>query len=248
MIRIENLTKRFGPKTAVDSLNLEIPRGEIFAFLGPNGAGKTTTIRILVGLLRPTSGRVFFGEGDDLIEVTRNSAEARKILGYIPDSPFLYEKLTGREHLLFVGEIYGVEARTLKSTIDSYLEMFSLTEVADQPIEGYSHGMRQKIVMSGALLHNPRILIVDEPMVGLDPRSARIVKNLFLEQARQRGTTLFISTHSLDVAEEVCDRVGIISQGKLVTLGGTRDLMSTVDGEHNRLERIYLDATTPDAD
>ncbi len=246
MIQIQNLTKHFGPKIAVDTLNLEIPKGEIFGFLGPNGAGKTTTIRMLVGLLRPSSGKLFFGEGAQQFETPNNSRIARKIIGYIPDSPFLYEKLTGREHLLFMGEIYEVSPKELNSRIEHYLELFSLTEVADQPIEGYSHGMRQKVVMTGALLHRPEILIVDEPMVGLDPRSARIVKNLFLEEASSRGMTVFLSTHSLDVAEEVCDRVGIISRGRLVTLGVTSDLLNDVGDERNRLEQIFLKVTTPD--
>ncbi|MCA9430229.1 MAG: ABC transporter ATP-binding protein, partial [Candidatus Omnitrophica bacterium] len=231
MIQIENLTKRFGTKTAVDSLNLDIPKGEIFGFLGPNGAGKTTTIRMLVGLLRPTSGEVRFGVPPYQFQISKQTLEARKSIGYIPDSPFLYEKLTGREHLLFMGEIYEVERSTLQTRIENFLELFSLTDVADQPIEGYSHGMRQKVVMAGALLHQPPILVVDEPMVGLDPRSARIVKNLFVEEARERGMTVFLSTHSLDVAEEVCDRVGIISRGKLVTLGSTGDLLKDAESD-----------------
>ncbi|MCA9447198.1 MAG: ABC transporter ATP-binding protein [Candidatus Omnitrophica bacterium] len=240
MIQIENLTKRFGTKTAVDSLNLEIPKGEIFGFLGPNGAGKTTTIRMLVGLLRTTSGTIRFGEPPDQFQISRKSLEARRSIGYISDSPFLYEKLTGREHLLFMGEIYQIDQKDLRQRIDRFLDLFSLAEVADQPIEGYSHGMRQNVVMSGALLHQPKILVVDEPMVGLDPRSARIVKNLFVEEARDRGMTLFLSTHSLDVAEEVCDRVGIISRGKLVTLGSTGDLLKDAESDRNRLEQIFL--------
>jgi len=225
---------------------LEIPKGEIFGFLGPNGAGKTTTIRMLVGLLRPTAGKLLFGDPPNQFEIQTDASAARKMIGYIPDSPFLYEKLTGREHLIFMGEIYEVPKTDLFRRIDDYLSLFSLTEVADQPIEGYSHGMRQKVVMTGALLHRPEILIVDEPMVGLDPRSARIVKNLFLDEARQRGMTLFLSTHSLDVAEEVCDRVGIISHGRLVTLGVTSDLLNDAENDRNRLEQIFLKVTTPD--
>ena len=246
MIQIQNLVKRFGPKTAVEDLTIEIPKGEIFGFLGPNGAGKTTTIRMLVGLLKPSSGAIQFGEPPDQFDIFSDGTRARKWIGYIPDSPFLYEKLTGREQLYFMGEIYEVPRKTLQAKVDHFLKLFSLNEVADQPIDGYSHGMRQKVVMAGALLHQPEILVVDEPMVGLDPRSARIVKNLFMEEARERGMTVFLSTHSLDVAEEVCDRVGIISRGRLVTLGQTSDLMNDVDAERNRLEEVFLKVTTPD--
>src|SRR3990172_5701741 len=173
MIQIQQLTRRFGNKTAVENLSLTVQKGEICGFLGPNGAGKTTTIRMMVGLLRPSSGTVIYGNSDTALDIRKDSIAARRKLGYIPDAPFLYEKLTGREHLHFVGEIYQVPSRLLEDEIEHYLSFFSLRAVADQPIEGYSHGMRQKVVMSAALLHQPDYLIVDEPMVGLDPRSAR---------------------------------------------------------------------------
>jgi len=244
MIRIENLTKRFGSNTAVDRLDLSLGAGEVFGFLGPNGAGKTTTIRMMVGLLRPTAGTVVYDDSGQRLDIQKDSLEIRKRIGYIPDAPFLYEKLTGREHLRFIGEVYQIPRNLLDHEVERYLERFSLKDVADQPIEGYSHGMRQKIVMSSALLHDPKVLVVDEPMVGLDPRSARLVKDLFISLARERGATVFLSTHSLDVAEEVCDRVGIISKGKLILAGSTKDLMKS--GSANgatRLEQVFLEVT-----
>jgi ABC-2 type transport system ATP-binding protein len=243
MIQIQDLTRRFGQTLAVDRLGLTISPGEIFGFLGPNGAGKTTTIRMMAGLLRPSSGTVLFGSPDHPIDIQSDGLTARKRLGYIPDAPFLYEKLTGREHLRFVGELYEVPSGPLEVEIEKFLELFSLQAVADQPIEGYSHGMRQKIVMSASLLHHPEYLIVDEPMVGLDPRSARIVKDLFLDLAHRDGTTLFISTHSLDLAEEICDRIGIISSGRLVAVGTKEELNQMVRKEDTRLEDIFLKLT-----
>jgi ABC-2 type transport system ATP-binding protein len=244
MIRIENLTKRFGSNTAVDRLDLSLGAGEVFGFLGPNGAGKTTTIRMMVGLLRPTAGTVVYDDSGQRLDIQKDSLEIRKRIGYIPDAPFLYEKLTGREHLRFIGEVYQIPRNLLDHEVERYLERFSLKDVADQPIEGYSHGMRQKIVMSSALLHDPKVLVVDEPMVGLDPRSARLVKDLFISLARERGATVFLSTHSLDVAEEVCDRVGIISKGKLILAGSTKELMKSgsADGA-TRLEQVFLEVT-----
>jgi ABC-2 type transport system ATP-binding protein len=198
---------------------------------------------MMVGLLRPTTGTVLFRNGKDWLDVQTDTLACRRIIGYVPDAPFLYEKLTGREHLRFAGEIYQVEKTRLEKEIESFLATFSLLDVADQPIEGYSHGMRQKIVMSAALLHHPRVLVVDEPMVGLDPRSARLVKDLFVDLAHSKGTTVFLSTHSLDVAEEVCDRIGIISRGRLVTLGTTAELMKKGERETTRLEEVFLEAT-----
>ncbi len=277
MIQIQQLTRNFGPKTAVDHLSLTVQTGEICGFLGPNGAGKTTTIRMMVGLLRPTSGTVVYGGSGELIpptptlprqgggslikppprggwvgvggkatnmlDIQRDSLAARRRLGYIPDAPFLYEKLTGREHLHFVGEIYQVPTAQLEEETEHYLTLFGLQSIADQPIEGYSHGMRQKVVMSAALLHHPDYLIVDEPMVGLDPRSARLVKDLFLRLAREKRTTLFLSTHSLDLAEEVCDRIGILASGRLVAMGTKEELRDLIQGKESRLEEIFLELT-----
>lgn len=243
MIQIQQLTRNFGPKTAVDNLTLTVQTGEICGFLGPNGAGKTTTIRMMVGLLRPTSGTVLYGGGGETLDIRHDSLKARRRLGYIPDAPFLYEKLTGREHLHFVGEIYQVPSTQLEEEVEHYLSLFGLQSVADQPIEGYSHGMRQKVVMSAALLHHPDYLIVDEPMVGLDPRSARLVKDLFLSLAKEQRTTLFLSTHSLDLAEEVCDRIGILFNGRLVAMGTKEELRELVTGKQSRLEEIFLELT-----
>jgi ABC-2 type transport system ATP-binding protein len=199
---------------------------------------------MMVGLLRPTAGTVVYDDSGQRLDIQKDSLEIRKRIGYIPDAPFLYEKLTGREHLRFIGEVYQIPRNLLDHEVERYLERFSLKDVADQPIEGYSHGMRQKIVMSSALLHDPKVLVVDEPMVGLDPRSARLVKDLFISLARERGATVFLSTHSLDVAEEVCDRVGIISKGKLILAGSTKELMKSgsADGA-TRLEQVFLEVT-----
>ncbi|KXK37395.1 MAG: ABC transporter ATP-binding protein [Candidatus Omnitrophica bacterium] len=246
MIRINQLSRNFGSKIAVDRLSLEIQSGEICGFLGPNGAGKTTTLRMMVGLLRPTAGTVLYGDQGQALDIRHHSRQVRKQIGYIPDAPFLYEKLTGREHLRFVGEIYEVDRSLLDREIDHYLSLFSLTEQADQPIESYSHGMRQKIVFSAALLHHPRYLIVDEPMVGLDPRSARLVKDLFLNLSREYKTTLLLSTHSLDLAEEVCDRIGILSHGHLAALGTREELRALTKKKDSNLEEVFLALTGDD--
>lgn len=244
MIRISQLSRSFSSKIAVDHLSLEIQTGEICGFLGPNGAGKTTTLRMMVGLLRPTAGTVLYGSDGQTLDILLDSREVRKQIGYIPDAPFLYEKLTGREHLRFVGEIYEVDRKSLDQEIEYYLDLFSLSDLADQPIESYSHGMRQKIVFSAALLHHPRYLIVDEPMVGLDPRSARLVKDLFLRLSREHQTTLLLSTHSLDLAEEVCDRIGILSRGHLVALGTRDELRSKAKKQDSNLEEVFLELTS----
>ncbi len=246
MIRIKRLTRRFGRTIAVNGLDLTIGKGEIFGFLGPNGAGKTTTIRMMVGLLAPSEGTILFGEDGCSLDIRTESLSARKQLGYVPDAPFLYEKLTAREHLRFVGELYQVPSRALETEMETFLDQFHLRSVADQPIEGYSHGMRQKVVMAAALLHRPAYLIVDEPMVGLDPRAARDVKDLFVRLARESGTTLFVSTHSLDLAEEICDRIGIISAGRLVAVGSKEELRETSRKPGSGLEEIFLALTEED--
>ncbi|MBE7557935.1 ABC transporter ATP-binding protein [bacterium] len=203
MIEISGLTKRFGSLVAVNNLSLTIPRGEFFGFLGPNGAGKTTTIKMMVGLLRPTSGYVRLGGGDGRpgYDVETDPIRAKRIIGYIPDSPYLYEKLSGNEFLEFIGGLYEIPRKLLEQRAEHYLRLFNLTEYADNLIESYSHGMRQKLVMAAALVHEPEVLIVDEPMIGLDPRSAS--RQDHLRRRPPRGTTLFLSTHSLDVAEVV---------------------------------------------
>ena len=238
MIRLENLTKHYGRLAAVDSLNLEVRRGEIFGFLGPNGAGKTTTIRVMMGILRATSGRVTLGGYD----VEQEPEKAKAITGFIPDRPFIYEKLSGREFLKFVGSLHRVDAALLQRRIPELLEHFELSDWKDELVESYSHGMKQRLVLCAALIHQPKILIVDEPMVGIDPRGTRMLKDLFLSLAK-KGTTLFLSTHSISIAEEICQRIGIIHKGKLIASGTMADLYRLAKVKEGRLESVFLDLT-----
>ena len=245
MIRIEHLTKNYGKNRAVYDLSLKIPRGEFFGFLGPNGAGKTTTIKIIVGLLRPTSGRVILGgDGIEECDIAERPEIAKSITGYIPDSPYLYEKLTGYEYIHFVGGLYGIPEKKIDEHIKEYFRMFGLLDAAHYLIESYSHGMRQKVVTAGALVHDPKVLVVDEPMVGLDPRSSRLVKDLLKRKSRD-GVTIFLSTHTLDIAEELCDRIGIIQRGHLVALGTIEELKQQAkeDASDLRLESVFLKLT-----
>lgn len=245
MIRIEQLTKFYGSVKALDDLNLEIPAGEFFGFLGPNGAGKTTTIKITVGLLRPTSGRVWVGgDGGAGVDVMTEPETAKALIGYIPDSPYLYDKLTGYEYVHFVGGLYGIPVKRIDEHIERYFELFSLSHAAHSLVESYSHGMRQKLVMTGALVHDPKVLVVDEPMVGLDPRSSRVVKDLLKQKSRE-GMTIFLSTHTLDIAEELCDRIGIIQRGKLIVAGAMDELRRLAKDERSdlRLESLFLKLT-----
>ncbi|HEX9445828.1 MAG TPA: ABC transporter ATP-binding protein [Candidatus Binatia bacterium] len=239
MIRIENLSKHYGRLAAVDALDVEIPAGEIFGFLGPNGAGKTTTIKVMMGILRATAGRVLLGGFD----VEREPEKAKAITGYVPDRPFIYEKLTGAEFLQFVGALHRVERPALARRIDEMLETFELSGWRDELVESYSHGMKQRLVLSAALLHEPGILVVDEPMVGIDPRGARKLKDLFLALAKN-GVAVFLSTHSVGVAEEVCDRVGIIHKGKLIACGTMAELRSLAKIEEGNLESAFLELTS----
>jgi len=215
MIQIEHLTKQYGKFVALEDVSLTVRPGEIFGFLGPNGAGKTTTIRIIAGLLRPTSGSVRIGRFD----MTREPEAAKRIIGLIPDRPFLYEKLTGTEFLRFLGPIYGLGPSSLRERIKALLELFELQEWKDELIENYSHGMKQRLVMASALLHRPEVLVVDEPMVGLDPRGARLVKEVFRQESRTRGVSVFMSTHTLEMVEEMCDRIAILQRGRLIEIG-----------------------------
>jgi ABC-2 type transport system ATP-binding protein len=237
MIQLEHLTKRFGAFAAVDDLCLQIAEGAIFGFLGPNGAGKTTTIRMMMGLLKPTSGRVILGGHDLSIE----PLVAKALCGFVPDRPFVYDKLTGREFLHFVGGLYQVSKDTYRVRTEESLELFNLTDWGDELVENYSHGMKQRLVVAAALLHDPHILVVDEPMVGMDPIGARMFKAL-LRSLSLKGKTVFMSTHSLEVAEELCDRIGIILGGKLIALG-TLDELQQQAGNEGRLEDIFLKLT-----
>jgi ABC-2 type transport system ATP-binding protein len=238
MLRLEGVVKRYGGFTAVAGLDLSVRRGEIFGFLGPNGAGKTTTIRMVAGVLQPTSGRILVG-GNDL----RTEAEpAKRRLGYVPDRPFLYEKLSGGEFLRFVAGLWGRDGRATEERADRLLELFSLRDWKDALIESYSHGMRQKLLISSALVHQPELIVVDEPMVGLDPRSARILKDL-LRSFVDTGGTVFLTTHTLEVAEAVCDRIGIMSGGRMVALGTMDDLRAQAHAGGAHLEEIFLKVT-----
>jgi len=231
------LTKHFGATVAVDDIDLRVHQGEFFGFLGPNGAGKTTTLKCVVGLLRPTAGRVVV-DGHD---VQAEPVAAKRVMAYVPDRPYLYEKLSGREFLAFAGRMYGVERQACKARMEELLGLFDATEWADELTENYSHGMRQKIVMSAALIHDPRVLVIDEPMVGLDPRSARTVKNVLRERV-DGGCAVLMSTHTLSVAEEVADRIGIIHKGRLIVEGTYDELRRRADASE-RLEDIFLGLT-----
>ena len=235
MIRLEGIEKRYGEFQAVHPLNLDVQRGEVFGFLGPNGAGKTTTNRIIAGVLPATSGTVFI----DNVNMTENPVECRRRIGFIPDRPFTYEKLTAREFLGFIGGIYKMNPSAIESRTALVLDENGLLDRADELIEAYSHGMKQRLVLSAAILHEPPVLVVDEPMVGLDPHGARRIKNLFRELAAE-GRTVFLSTHSLDVAQEVCDRVGILYKGRIVAMGKVDELMNSGDQD---LEAVFLRIT-----
>jgi len=238
VIEIEKLVKNFGKIRAVNNLNLSVSKGEFFGFLGPNGAGKTTTIKILTGLLKPTSGRVKIEKFD----MKKDMVKAKRITAYIPDKPFLYEKLTGREFLGFIGGLYGIDGNAIEEKREELIELFSMGEWIDDLIEGYSHGMKQKMVMSSALIHDPKIIIVDEPMVGLDPKSIRLVKEIFSGLAKE-GVTIFMSTHTLIHAQDMCDRIGIINRGKLVAIGNIDQLMKTAHTKRRELEEIFFTLT-----
>jgi ABC-2 type transport system ATP-binding protein len=238
MIQLIDLTKRYGKLAAVNRLNLEVPAGQIFGFLGPNGAGKTTTIRVIMGILKATSGRVLL-DGHDVVS---EAQAAKAIAGFIPDRPFIYEKLTGGEFLRFVGKLHGLNSARLEERIAELLEHLELSSWKHELVEGYSHGMKQRLVVCAALIHRPRILIVDEPMVGMDPRGARTLKDLFRALA-QDGVTIFLSTHSIDTAEEICHRIGIIRQGQLIACGSMAELQCQADGNHSNLESVFLELT-----
>jgi len=249
MIRIEHLDKDYGNIHALSDLSLNISTGEFFGFLGQNGAGKTTTIKIIAGLLQASSGRVVLGGGTDEYDISLQAEKAKALTGYIPDRPYLYEKLTGYEYVHFVGGLYNVPRKKIDEHIKEYFKLFDLLDAAHYLIESYSHGMRQKTVMAGALVHNPKVLVVDEPMVGLDPRSSRLVKDL-LKRKSQEGMTIFLSTHTLDVAEELCDRIGIIQRGQLIALGTMEELRSLAKEEASdlRLESVFLKLTEEEVD
>ena len=241
MIRLDRVEKRYGSFQALRPLDLEVEDGEVFGFLGPNGAGKTTTIRMLAGVLVPTSGTIHI----DGIDIVADPVQSKRRVGYIPDRPYLYDKLTAREFLQFVGGMYGMQPAETRARGDALLADHDLLGRADELVEAYSHGMKQRLVLSAALLHQPRLLIVDEPMVGLDPHGARRIKDRFREVA-DSGRTVFLSTHSLDTAQEVCDRVGILFKGRLVALGRVDELLSGRGSTD--LEQVFLQITQEETD
>jgi ABC-2 type transport system ATP-binding protein len=236
MIETSKLTKKYGDLIAVSELDLKVESGEIFVFLGSNGAGKTTTIKMLTGLLLPTSGSAEIAGFD----VVKSPIEVKKITGYLPDEPFLYNKLTGREFLQFIADMRGIQKK--RDRIDKFLELFELKGSADELIEGYSLGMKKKIAIGAALLHDPKVLFLDEPTGGLDPKSAKTMKDLLLD-IRQRGTTVFMTTHILEIAERMCDRVGIIDHGKLIRVGTMDELRQEAQNGSGSLEDIFLELT-----
>jgi ABC-2 type transport system ATP-binding protein len=239
MIELKSLTKKYGDYKAVDDLNLLVKKGEIFGFIGPNGAGKTTTIKMIGGLLAPSAGTVTVAG----IDIQQEPEKAKSKIGFIPDRPYLYEKLTGMEFLKFTADLYGVSDDRFRKKAPQNLEMFSLTDWSDELIESYSHGMKQRLIMSAALLHEPEVIIVDEPMVGLDPMAIMMVKDLFQRLAHS-GVTVFMSTHTLAVAEEICERIGVINKGHLIASGTTAELQRKANTTDAALEQVFLNLTT----
>ncbi len=237
LIETERLSKKFGDKIAVNEVSFQVFRGEIFGFLGPNGAGKTTTIKMIVGLLQPTSGMVKVAGFD----VQSQPLLAKAVNGYVPDTPNLYPKLTGRELLRFVGDLYEMDRHQVNRRIDELLKLFDLVNASDDTIDSYSHGMKQKTAIAAALMHDPSVLVLDEPTVGLDPKSARLIKDI-LHQMANRGAAVFLSTHILEIAERMCDRIGIINEGEVIAIGNMEELRSCGSGGGS-LEDIFLDLT-----
>jgi ABC-2 type transport system ATP-binding protein len=242
MIELRGLTKRYGSFTAVNNIDLSVPRGELFGFLGPNGAGKTTTLRMIAGILRPTSGTVHIGG----IDLAAQPTAAKSKLGFVPDRPFIYEKLSGSEFLRFVAGLYNQEGPQIEHRARELLALFDLEEWRDELVESYSHGMRQKLIISSAFVHRPEVIVVDEPMVGLDPKAARILKDLFREYTR-RDHTIMMSTHTLEVAETMCDRIAIMQGGVIRAAGTMAELRANAEDGTAGLEDIFLRLTGENA-
>jgi ABC-2 type transport system ATP-binding protein len=242
MIELSKLSKLYGDFVAVDGIDLVVPKGELFGFLGPNGAGKTTTLRMIAGILKPTGGTVRISG----VDMSAEPIVAKSKLGFIPDRPFIYEKLTGAEFLRFVAGLYDQEGEEIEHRARELLALFDLEEWRDELVESYSHGMRQKLIISSAFVHRPEVIVVDEPMVGLDPKAARILKDLFREYTR-RGNTIIFSTHTLEVAEALCDRLAIIVNGKIRAYGTMADLRRDLQEGERGLEEIFLRLTGENA-
>lgn len=237
LIRIQQVTKRFQNTIAVDNLDLTISQGEFFSILGPNGAGKTTTLKLVAGLLRPSAGTISV----DGYDINEHTIQVKKLISFIPDVPFVYEKLSGREFLSFIGDLYKMDRKQYEAETERLLELFHMEIYGDQLMESYSHGMKQKVVICSALLHDPRIILIDEPMVGLDPKSIRLVKDILRERA-DHGTTIFMSTHTLNLAEEISDRIGIIHNGNLVGLGTVDEIKKAAE-DTGKFEDVFLKLT-----
>lgn len=235
MIELTNLTKDYGTTLAVSNLSMKVSCGEIYGFIGPNGAGKTTTIRMMGGLIEPTSGSIHIAG----IDVRKDPVAAKKIIGFVPDRPFLYEKLTGMEFLKFIADLYTVEIKVFIRRSEELLKQFGLWRWGNEIIEAYSHGMKQRLILAAALLHNPQVMIIDEPMVGLDPEAVRMVKDILKGLAAQ-NVTIFVSTHTLSLAEDLCDRLGVISKGSLLAQGTVSDLNLAAKTGEARLEEVFL--------
>jgi ABC-2 type transport system ATP-binding protein len=238
MIELRNVTKKFGSFTAVDNISLVVPPGEFFGFLGPNGAGKTTTIKMMAGLFSPTEGQILMNGYD----IVKEPIKAKSFTSYVPDQPFLYDKLTGREFLYFIGGLYKMEKGEITRKIGEVIEHFDIGQWIDKRTEDYSQGMRQRVTIAAALVHQPRVLIIDEPMVGLDPKSAKIVRETLKMMASQ-GVSIFMSTHSLSIAEELCDRIGFIKDGRLVFLGTQENLQAYKQKLDGKFESVFLELT-----
>ena len=235
MIKLINLTKDFKTTLAVNRLNLEVAAGEIYGFIGPNGAGKTTTIRMMGGIIEPTDGKILIGE----IDVSRDPVGAKKIIGFVPDRPFLYEKLTGMEFMKFIADLYRVDPGVFSRRAVELLDQFALRQWKDEIIEAYSHGMKQRLIIAAALLHDPRVMVIDEPMVGLDPEAVRMVRDILKALASQ-NVTVFVSTHTLSLAEDLCDRIGVIHKGTLLAQGTVAELNLAAKTGEARLEEVFL--------
>ena len=238
MIRLEGLAKSYGAHRAVDGLDLEVRPGEIFGFLGPNGAGKTTTVKMITGLIKPTAGRVTVCG----VDVAADPVGAKRLMGLVPDEPFVYPKLTGLEYLRFVGELYGVPLADIRRRSPELLELFELAPWGGELVESYSHGMRQKLVLAGILLHEPKVLVLDEPMVGLDPKSGRLAKDI-LARLAERGTAIFMCTHVLEIAEKLCARIGVMMGGRMIACGTLEELRARGGRDGADLESVFLSLT-----
>ena len=238
MLQINNIVKEFGSFAAVNGINVNIKQGELYGFLGQNGAGKTTTIKMIAGIYAPTSGSISING----IDISKNHVKAKLQIGYVPDQPYLYDKLTGREFLFFSGGIYNLDKINIQNKIEELVDLLKIESWLDKRTEEYSQGMKQRITIASALLHDPKLIVLDEPMVGLDPQSAVLVKNI-LKQKVSEGSSVFISTHSLSFAEEICSRIGIIKQGKMI-YEDNREAIETIKANLNQnFEEVFLELT-----